>query len=129
MSGSSIYVQRADCRRHDTPIALVVIEADQLTPDERTALALLTSRVPTAPLSSPKQGDLARLCQEHGCALDRAAVIATTPQGLPLLLEASVSLTLRGAGYENEAAADMVFKPRSSGGLAAAIEYACRLVA
>lgn len=129
MSGSSIYVQRADCRRHDTPIALVVIEADQLTPDERTALALLTSRVPTAPLSSPKQGDLARLCQEHGCALDRTAVIATTPQGLPLLLEASVSLTLRGAGYENEAAADMVFKPRSSGGLAATIEYACRLVA
>lgn len=129
MSGSSIYVQRADCRRHDTPIALVVIEADQLTPDERTALALLTSRVPTAPLSSPKQGDLARLCQEYGCALDRTAVIATTPQGLPLLLEASVSLTLRGAGYENEAAADMVFKPRSSGGLAAAIEYACRLVA
>ncbi len=128
MSGSSIYVQRADCRRHDTPIALVVIEADQLTPDERTALALLTSRVPTAPLSSPKQGDLARLCQEHGCALDRTVVIATTPQGLPLLLEASVSLTLRGAGYENEAAADMVFKPRSSGGLAAAIEYACRLV-
>ena len=129
MSGSSIYVQRADCRRHDTPIALVVIETDQLSPDERTALALLTSRVPTAPLSSPKQGDLARLCQEHGCALDRTAVIATTPQGLPLLLEASVSLTLRGAGYENEAAADMVFKPRSSGGLAAAIEYACRLVA
>lgn len=129
MWGSSIYVQRADCRRHDTPIALVVIEADQLTPDERTALALLTSRVPTAPLSSPKQGGLARLCQEHGCALDRTAVIATTPQGLPLLLEASVSLTLRGAGYENEAAADMVFKPRSSGGLAAAIEYACRLVA
>lgn len=129
MSGSSIYVQRADCRRHDTPIALVVIEADQLTPDERTALALLTSRVPTVPLSSPKQGDLARLCQKHGCALDRTAVIATTPQGLPLLLEASVSLTLRGAGYENEAAADMVFKPRSSGGLAAAIEYACRLVA
>lgn len=129
MSGSSIYVRRADCRRHDTPIALVVIEADQLTPDERTALSLLTSRVPTAPLSSPKQGDLARLCQEHGCALDRTAVIATTPKGLPLLLEASVSLTLRGAGYENEAAADMVFKPRSSGGLAAAIEYACRLVA
>ena len=129
MSGSSIYVRRADCRRHDAPIALVVIEADQLTPDERTALALLTSRVPTAPLSSPKQGDLARLCQEHGCALDRTAVIATTPQGLPLLLEASVSLTLRGAGYENEAAADMVFKPRSSGGLAAAIEYMCRLVA
>jgi hypothetical protein len=47
----------------------------------------------------------------------------------PLLLEAGIALALRGAGYENEAAADMVFKPRSSGGLAAAIEYACRLVA
>lgn len=129
MSGSSIYVRRADCRRHGTPIALVVIEADHHTPDEHTALALLTSRVPTTLLSGPKQGDLARLCQEHGCALDQTAVIATTPQGLPLLLEASVSLTLRGAGYENEAAADMVFKPRSCGGLAAAIEYACRLVA
>lgn len=129
MSGSSIYVRRADCRRRDTPIALVVIEADQLTPDERTARALLSSRVPTALLSDLKQGDLARLCQEHGCALARAAVIATTQHGLPLLLEAAVALTLRGAGYENEAAADVVFKPRSSGGLAAAIEYACRLVA
>ena len=129
MSGSSIYVRRADCRRRDTPIALVVIEADQLTPDERTARALLSSRVPTALLSDPKQGDLARLCQERGCAFDQAAVIATTQRGLPLLLEAAVALTLRGAGYENEAAADVVFKPRSSGGLAAAIEYACRLVA
>ena len=75
MSGSSIYVRRADCRRRDTPIALVVIEADQLTPDERTARALLSSRVPTALLSDPKHGDLARLCQEHGCALARAAVM------------------------------------------------------
>lgn len=129
MSGSSIYVRRADCRRRDTPIALVVIEADQLTPDERTARALLSSRVPTALLSDPKQGDLARLCQEHGRALAYAAVIAATQRGLPLLLDAAVALTLRGAGYENEAAADVVFKPRSCGGLAAAIEYACRLVA
>lgn len=129
MSGSSIYARRTDCRRRDTPIALVVIEADQLTPDERTARALLSSRVPTALLSDPKQGDLARLCQQHSCTLDQATVIATTQHGLPLLLEAAVALTLRGAGYENEAAADVVFKPRSSGGLAAAIEYACRLVA
>lgn len=129
MSGSSIYVRRADCRRRNTPIALVVIEADQLTSDERTAFTLLLSRVHATLLSNPKQGELAALCQQHGYALDQTAVIATTPQGLPLLLEASVSLTLRGAGYENEAAADMVFKPRSSGGLAAAIEYACRLVA
>lgn len=129
MSGSSIYVRRTDCRRRDMPIALVVIEADQLTPDERTALALLTSRVATTLLPNPKQGELASLCQQRSCSLDQAAVIATTQHGLPLLLEAAVALTLRGAGYENEAAADVVFKPRSCGGLAAAIEYACRLVA
>ena len=129
MSGSSMYAQGAGCHPYNAPPKLVVVEADHLTPDERTALALLTSRVTTALLSSPKQGDLARLCQEHGCTLDQTAVIATTQRGLPLLMEAAVALTLRGAGYENEAAADMVFKPRSSGGLAAAIEYACRLVA
>lgn len=129
MSGSSMYTQGAGCRSHNTSPKLVVVEADHLTPDEHTALALLTSRVPTALLSSPKQGDLARLCQEHGRALDQTAVIATTQRGLPLLMEAAVALTLRGTCYENEAAADMVFKPRSSGGLAAAIEYACRLVA
>ena len=129
MSGSSIYVQRADCRRRDTPIALVVIEADQLTPDEHTAFALLSSRVDAALLPNPKQGELAALCQQHGCAFDQAAVITTTQRGLPLLLEAAVALRLRDAGYENEAAADVVFQPRSSGGLAAAIEYACRLVA
>lgn len=129
MSGSSIYVRRADCRRRDTPIALVVIEADQLTPDERTAFTLLSSRVDAALLPNPKQGELATLCRQHGCAFDQATVIATTQHGLPLLLEAAIALTLRGAGYENETAADVVFKPRSSGGLAAAIEYACRLVA
>lgn len=129
MSGSSIYVWRTDCRRRDTPIALVVIETDQLTPDERTALALLTSRIATALLPNPKQGELALLCQQHGCTLSQTAVIATTQHGLPLLMEAAVALTLRDTCYENEAAADVVFKPRSSGGLAAAIEYACRLVA
>ena len=129
MSGSSIYVRRADCRRRNTPIALVVIEADQLTPDERTAFTLLSSRVDAALLPNPEQGELALLCQEHGCALSQTAVIATTQHGLPLLLEAAVALTLRNACYENEAAADVVFKPRSSGGLTAAIEYACRLVA
>lgn len=129
MSGSLIYVRRKDCRRRDTPIALVVIEADQLTPDERTAFTLLSSRVDAALLPNPKQDEFAALCQQHGCALDQAAVIASTQRGLPLLLEAAVALTLRDAGYENEAAADVVFQPRSSGGLAAAIEYACRLVA
>lgn len=129
MSGSSIYVRRADCRRRNTPIALVVIEADQLTPDEHTAFALLSSRVDAALLPNPKQGELAVLCQQRSCALDQTAVIATTQHGLPLLMEAAVALALRGTSYENEAAADMVFQPRSSGGLAAAIEYACRLVA
>ena len=129
MSGSSIYVRRADCRQRDTPIALVVIEADQFTPDERTAFTLLLSRVDAVLLPNPKQGELASLCQQHSCTLDQTAVIATTQHGLPLLMEAAVALTLRGASYENEAAADVVFKPRSSGGLAAAIEYACRLVA
>ena len=129
MSGSSIYVRRADCRRRDTPIALVVIEADQLTPDERTAFALLSSRIDAALLPNPKQDEFAALCRHRGCAFDQAAVIATTQRGLPLLLEAAVALTLRDTCYENEAAADVVFKPRSSGGLAAAIEYACRLVA
>lgn len=129
MSGSSIYVQRTDCPQCNTPITLVVIEADQLTPDERTAFTLLLSRVNAALLPNPKQNELAALCQQRDCSLDQVAVIATTQRGLPLLLEAAVALTLRDAGYENEAAADVVFKPRSSGGLAAAIEYACRLVA
>ncbi len=129
MSGSSIYVQHANCRLRNTPPKLVVVEADFLSPDERTAFTLLSSRVTSSLLPNPKHNELALLCQERGCSLDQTAVIATTQHGLPLLLEAAVALTLRGTCYENEAAADMVFKPRSSGGLAAAIEYACRLVA
>ena len=85
MSGSSVRMYRATLRANSAPPKLVVVEAECLSPDERTAFALLSSRV--------------------------------------------AAVALRGAGYENEAAADMVFKPRSSGGLAAAIEYACRLVA
>ena len=129
MSGSSIYVQHANCRLRNTPPKLVVVEADFLSPDERTAFTLLSSRVTSSLLPNPQHNELALLCQERGCSLDQTAVIATTQHGLPLLLEAAVALTLRGTCYENEAAADMVFKPRSSGGLAAAIEYACRLVA
>jgi len=111
------------------PPKLVVVEAECLSPDERTAFALLSSRVAAVLVPCPAQGELAIQCQAHSCSLNQAAVIATSQRGLPLLLEAGTALTLRGAGYENEAAADMVFKPRSSGGLAAAIEYACRLVA
>ena len=126
---------RSTCMRQKSRCAdgvqpkIVVVEAEYLSPDERTAFALLSSRVATALLPDPAQGELAAQCQAFGCTLDQAVVIATSQRGLPLLLEAGIALALRGAGYENEAAADMVFKPRSSGGLAAAIEYACRLVA
>ena len=129
MSGSSVRMYRATLRTNSAPPKLVVVEAECLSPDERTAFALLSSRVATALLPDPARGELAAQCQMHGCTLDQAAVIATSQRGLPLLLEAGIALALRGAGYENEAAADMVFKPRSSGGLAAAIEYMCRLVA
>lgn len=129
MSGSSVRMYRATLRTNSAPPKLVVVEAECLSPDERTAFALLSSRVATALLPDPARGELAAQCQTYGCALDQAVVVATSQRGLPLLLEAGIALALRGAGYENEAAADMIFKPRSSGGLAAAIEYACRLVA
>ena len=129
MSACSICMrQKSRCADGVQP-KLVVVEAECLSPDERTAFALLSSRVATALLPNPTQGELAAQCQAHGCALAQAVVIATSQRGLPLLLEAGIALTLRGAGYENEAAADVVFQPRSSGGLAAAIEYACRIVA
>ena len=129
MSACSICMrQKSRCADGVQP-KIVVLEAEYLSPDERTAFALLSSRVATALLPDPAQGELAAQCQAFGCTLDQAVVIATSQRGLPLLLEAGIALALRGAGYENEAAADMVFKPRSSGGLAAAIEYACRLVA
>ena len=125
MSGSSVRMYRATLRTNSAPPKLVVVEAECLSPDERTAFTLLSSRVAAV----PAQGELAIQCQTHGCSLNQVAVIATSQRGLPLLLEAGIALALRGAGYENEAAADVVFQPRSSGGLAAAIEYACRLVA
>ena len=129
MSACSICMrQKSRCADGVQP-KIVIVEAEYLSPDERTAFALLSSRVATALLPDPAQGELAAQCQAFGCTLDQAVVIATSQRGLPLLLEAGIALALRGAGYENEAAADMVFKPRSSGGLAAAIEYACRLVA
>ncbi len=128
MSACSICMRQRPQRTDGAQPKLVIVEAECLSPDERTAFTLLSSRVATALLPDPTRGELAAQCQSHGCVLDQAVVIATSQCGLPLLLEAGIALTLRGAGYENEAAADMVFKPRSSGGLAAAIEYACRLV-
>jgi len=117
---------RATLRTNSAPPKLVVVEAEALSPDERTAFALLSSRVAAILVPCPAQGELAIQCQAHSCSLNQAAVIATSQRGLPLLLEAGIALALRGAGYENEAAAD---NPRPSGGPAAAIEYACRLVA
>ena len=129
MSACSICMrQKSRCADGAQP-KLVVVEAECLSPDERTAFALLSSRVATALLPDPARDELVSQCRTHGCTLDQTVVIATSQRGLPLLLEAGIALALRGVGYENEAAADMVFKPRSSGGLAAAIEYACRLVA
>ncbi len=129
MPDSSVWPRGTAHLANGMPPKLVIVEADYLSLDERTAFALLASRVAAVLTSTPSQGELATLCQAHGCSLDQATVIATTTRGLPLLLDANIALTLRGAGYENEAAADVVFQPRSSGGLAAAIEYACRLVA
>lgn len=129
MSACSICMRHKSRRTDGVQPKLVVVEAECLSPDERTAFALLSSRVTTALLPDPARGELASQCRTHGCTLDQAVAIATSQRGLPLLLEAGIALALRDAGYENEAAADMVFKPRSSGGLAAAIEYACRLVA
>ena len=123
MSGSSVRMYRATPRTNSAPPKLVVVESECLSPDE------LSSRVAAVLVPCPAQGELAIQCQAHSCSLNQATVIATSQRGLPLLLEAGIALALRGAGYENEAAADMVFKPRSSGGLAAAIEYVCRLVA
>ena len=129
MSACSICMrQKSRCADGVQP-KIVVVEAEYLSPDERTAFALLSSRVATALLPNPTQCELSAQCQAHGFALAQAVVIATSQRGLPLLLEAGIALTLRGAGYENEAAADVVFQPRPSGGLAAAIEYACRIVA
>lgn len=129
MSACSICMRQRPQRTDGAQPKLVVVEAECLSPDERTAFTLLSSRVATALLPDPTRGELAAQCQSHDCSLVQAVVIATSQRGLPLLLEAGIALTLRGAGYENEAAADVVFQPRSSGGLAAAIEYACRLVA
>lgn len=129
MPGSSDCMSQTAYPINNAKPKLVIVEAQNLSPDERTAFALLSSRIDAVLIPDPTQGELAAQCQAHGCALVQTAVIATSPCGLPLLLDAGTALALRGAGYENEAAADMVFKPRSSGGLAAAIEYACRLVA
>lgn len=46
MSGSSVRMYRATLRTNSAPPKLVVVEAECLSPDERTAFALLSSRVP-----------------------------------------------------------------------------------
>ena len=90
MSACSICMrQKSRCSDGAQP-KLVVVEAECLSPDERTAFTLLSSRVATALLPDPARGELAAQCRTHGCALDQAVVIATSQRGLPLLLEAGI---------------------------------------
>ena len=78
MSGSSVRTYRATLRTNSAPPKLVVVEAECLSPDERTAFALLSSRVAAVLVPCPAQGELAIQCQAHSCSLNQAAVIATS---------------------------------------------------
>ena len=76
MSACSICMrQKSRCTDGVQP-KLVVVEAEYLSPDERTAFALLSSRVATALLPDPAQGELAAQCRTHGCTLVQTAVSA-----------------------------------------------------
>ena len=94
MSGSSVRMYRATLRTNSAPPKLVVVEAECLSPDERTAFALLSSRVAAVLVPCPAQGELAIQCQAHSCSLNQAAVIVTSQRGLSLLLEAGIALAL-----------------------------------
>ena len=110
-------------------VRLLAICAADLTPEELGAAASLPASIAVEHIEAAGAATLADLCREHGCALVDAAVVATRPQDLPWLLEAHRALALAGAGYENEAAADRVFPPRSAGGLVQAIRYVGALAA
>ncbi len=109
------------------PIKLVVIGAKRMSVSETAALEPLSSIVAIETLKKDDR-NLAKLCRQHACTLANVAVIATHPRDLPYALEAELTVTLKGAGYENEAAADRVFAPRSAGGLVMAIEYIRSLI-
>ena len=104
MSGSSVRMYRATLRTNSAPPKLVVVEAECLSPDERTAFTLLSSRVAAVLVPCPTQGELAIQCQTHGCSLNQAAVIATSQRGLPLLLEAGIAPPTWSLNHDRAAA-------------------------
>ena len=73
MSGSSVRMYRATLRTNSAPPKLVVVEAECLSAEERTAFALLSSRVAAVLVPCPAQGVLAIQCQAHSCSLNQAA--------------------------------------------------------
>ncbi len=123
-SGSGFSVIKGGLRAR-----LLVVCATNLTPEELDAAASLPASIAVEFATDDGPVPLATLCRRHDCTIADAIVIATQPQDLPLLLEARAALVLKGAGYENEAAADRVFPPRSAGGLVQAIRYVGALAA
>lgn len=73
------------------------------------------------------EAQLIELCQTLCIAPPQIALIASTPKSQPIALKVGLLLALKGAGYENEAAADRVFVSRNAGGLERALEYVVRL--
>ena len=65
---------------------------------------------------------LAAFCAARGIAFQDAAVVASSPEDCPMLLEAGTAFALETAGYDARVAADAVFPVRAHGGLAAAID-------
>lgn len=104
-------------------LRLLVIGASGLSAAERAAAESLPADITVELTANPMHTDLAALCRHQGCTIAETAVIATRPQDLPLVLEARRAFALAGAGYENEAAADRVFRTRAAGGLVQAIRY------
>ena len=102
---------------------LLAICAAELTASEAAECAALPADIEVMLIRETAARSLATLCRRHGLTLADTVVVATRPQDLPFTLEARVSLALKGAGYENEVAADRVFPPRSAGGLVQAIRY------
>lgn len=86
---------------------------------------LLTHQIVLNNQPSPEV-QLVALCRKLGTQPIQTALIASTPASLPIAPKAGTLLALKGAGCQNEAAADRVFEPRSEGGLEKALEYVVR---
>lgn len=72
---------------------------------------------------------LAECLASNGRGFGSAAVIATSPTDLGMLMTAGVAFALEGAGYDVLAVADRVFPAREAGGLVQAVDAACALAA